>query len=77
MGEAISWDFPVVAVQIREALLSAIAYKKTLGADTRRPSVFVCVMSVYVLCVCADMQAARSVLPAMRTCLLAGDQQLR
>lgn len=65
LGEAISWDFPVVAVQIREALLSAIAYKNPPGADARGPSVFVCVVSVYVLCVCryAGCQVSS---PAMR-----------
>lgn len=52
LGEAISWDFPVVVVKIREALLLTIAYQNPPEADARGQCVFVCVIFVYVLCVC-------------------------
>lgn len=71
LGEAISWDFPVVAVQIREALLSAIAYKPSPRADAGGHSVFVCVMCVQI-CWLPDQFSSNE-----KTCPLAGDQQLK
>lgn len=77
LGEAISWDFPVVAFQIREALLSAIAYKKPPGADARGLSVFVCVISVCVFCVCSYAGCQIQFCSNEKTCLLVGDQQTK
>lgn len=77
LGEAISWDFPVVAFQIREALLSAIAYKKPPGADARGLSVFLCVISVCVFCVCSYAGCQIQFCSNEKTCLLARDQQMK